>query len=156
MKKVLYLLIILLLSVTNALSQSKRIGRFPFELRKGPHTVRVIFYTRAFDSSKHRVGYVASIGNTVDGRKAYGAESIPEAEIASIAFFLDGRRINIPRGLYSDCYDPNLRGNRLTLRFTPDYSTIFVSMWGSDGAGGYNVVWKLRANGRHTRFFNAP
>ena len=34
-------------------------------------------------------------------------------------------------------------------------SAVLVSIWGSDGAGGYNVVWKLRANGRHTRVFKA-
>jgi hypothetical protein len=92
-------------------------------------------------------------GRIIDGRVAYGAEVIPQAEIKSIRFYLDGKTIKVPKRLYSDCYDPNLRDNPLTLRFSDDFQSVFVSMWGSDGAGGYNVIWVLRKNGRHSRFF---
>jgi hypothetical protein len=146
---------LLLLSLTSVLAQQKRVGRFSFQTEKGQRTARIVFHVRSFDSSKHRVAYDDSIGNTVDGRKAYGAEGIPEAEIASIQFFLNGKAVHIPKKLYSDCYDPNLRENPVTIKFAPDNSALLVSIWGSDGAGGYNVVWKLRANGRHTRVFKS-
>jgi hypothetical protein len=152
MKK-LTIVIALFLCFANALAQSKRIGTFQFQTKKAGHRVKVIFRVRAFDPTK-KVGYDPKIGNTVNGRKAYGAEGIPEAEIASISFFFDGRKIRIPRRLYSDCYDPDLHDNPLTIRFGLSPNTARMSMWGSDGAGGYQVIWVLRRNGRQTRFFS--
>ncbi len=84
---------------------------------------------------------------------AYGAESVPRTQIKSIVWYFDGRRVNVPRWLYSDCYNPNLEPEYVKLRFGRDLQTIFITMDGADGAGAYIVVWKLRRNGRHTRFF---
>jgi hypothetical protein len=152
MKKLLTIFLLLLsLTITNA--QSKRIGIFRFEKKKGSHEVKVIVRTRPFDSSKHKVAYVEKMGNTVDGRRAYGAETVPEAEIDAIEFLFDGKKIRIPKSLYADCYDPDLHDNPLTIRFSRDFQSASVSMSGSDGAGGYRVVWILRKTGHHSRFF---
>jgi hypothetical protein len=151
MKK-LAIVIILLVGFANAFAQSKRVGTFRFETKKTGHSAKVIFRIEAFDPTK-KVSYDPKIGNTVNGQKVYGAESTPEAEIASVKLFFDGRQIKIPGRLYSDCYDPNLRDNPLTIRFGRDFQTVRVSMGGSDGAGGYRVTWVFRTNGRHTRFF---
>ena len=152
MKK-LAIVTIFLVGFANASAQSKRVGTFRFQAMKTGHSAKVIFHIKAFDPTK-KVSYDPNIGNTVNGQKAYGAESTPEAEIASLKLFFDGVQMKIPRRLYSDCYDPNLRENPLTIRFGRDFQTVRVSMGGSDGAGGYRVTWVFRKNGRHTRFFS--
>jgi hypothetical protein len=152
MKK-LAIIIILVVGCASAFAQSERVGAFRFQTKKAGHSARVIFHIKAFDPKKN-VSYDPKIGNTVNGQKAYGAELTPEAEIASVKLFFDGRQIKIPAQLYSDCYDPNLRDNPLTIRFGRDLQTVLVSMGGSDGAGGYRVTWVFRTNGRHTRFFD--
>src|SRR5260370_1013378 len=107
MKK-LVVVIILLVGFANAFAQSRRTGTFHFQTKKTGHSAKVIFRIKDFDSTK-KVSYDPKIGNTVNGHRAYGAESTPEAEIASIKLFFDGRQIKIPRRLYSDCYDPRRR-----------------------------------------------
>jgi hypothetical protein len=144
---------IVLAIAPGGLGQSERIGAYEFRASKNNHTIRVIIHNAAFDPSKHKVGYDDNIGNLVDGRVAYGAESVPRTQIKSMVLYFDGRRVNVPRWLYSDCYNPNLEPEYVKLRFGGDLQTIFVTMDGADGSGAYIVVWKLRRNGRHTRFF---
>jgi hypothetical protein len=134
-------------------AQDKRIGTFQFE-SKASHTAKVIFQTRAFDRSKHKVEY-GNFHNRVDGRVAYGAESVPSVEISSVKFFFDGRAIKVPRSLYSDCYNPNFDSQKFVkMRFSRDLQSVIISMSGADGAGGYEVTWRLRKNGKHSRSFS--
>lgn len=133
--------------------QSKRIGAYRFRASKKNHTVRVVIRNAPFDPSKHQLGYDKKIGNLIDGGVAYGAEAVPRTQIKSITLYFDGQRVNVPRWLYADCYNPDLDPGYVELRFGRDGQTIFVSMDGADGAGAYIVVWALRRNGRHTRSF---
>jgi len=49
---------------------------------KNGHTAKVLFRVRPFSSNKPV--YDPKVGITVNVRKAYGVESTPEAEIASM------------------------------------------------------------------------
>jgi hypothetical protein len=53
--------------------------------------------------------------------------------------------------LYADCYEPNLNESDLEIKFERGFQGVMISMVGSDGAGGYEVTWRLRKNGNHTR-----
>jgi hypothetical protein len=144
---------ILLLGFTNTLAQSQRIGAYQFQKSKGNHTVRIVIRNELFDSSRHNVGYDENIGNLVDGRRAYGAEAVPRTQIKSIEFYFDGRKIKVQSWLYADCYNPNLERAYVNIRFSRDLRSVLVTMWGADGAGAYGVVWILRKNGKHSRYF---
>jgi hypothetical protein len=145
---------ILLCSFTNAFAQSKRIGAYQFQQSKGKHTARIVIRNEPFDSSKHKVGYDERTGkNLVDGRVAYGAEAVPRTQIKSIEFYVDGRKIQVPRWLYADCYNPNLESEYVNIRFSRNRQSVLVTMWGADGAAAYGAVWILRKNGKHSRYF---
>jgi hypothetical protein len=152
--KNLGILIVLLLSFSTALAQSKRFGTFRFHTRKAGHTASVIFRVKSFTSGKPV--YDPRVGVMVNGRKAHGAESTPEAEISSMVVSFDGRHVRIAPRLYSDCFDPNFRDNPLIIRFGRNFGTVRISMGGSDGAGGYEVTWVVRTNGHTTRSFFEP
>ena len=142
--------LLFLAGASTVCAQDKRIGTFQFE-KKGSHDAKVIFQTRAFDRSRHKVEY-GNFHNRVDGRVAYGAESIPSVEISSVEFFFDGRRIKVPRRLYWDSYNPNFDSPMFVkMRFSRDLQSVIISMSGADGAGGYEVIWRLRKNGKHSR-----
>jgi len=142
--------LLFLAGASTVCAQDKRIGTFQFE-KKGSHTAKVLFQTRAFDRSNHQVEY-GNFHNRVDGRVAYGAESVPSVEISSVKFFFDGRVIKVPRSLYSDCYNPNFDSRMFVkMRFSRDLQSVIISMSGSDGAGGYEVIWRLKKNGKHSR-----
>jgi len=66
-------------------------------------------------------------------------------------FYLDGKQITIPRRLYADCFDPKFGDGYVTLKFGQGFQSVIVSMSGSDGAGGYQAIWRLRKDGRHRR-----
>jgi len=147
-------LIVLSLSFSTASAQSKRIGTFNFRTQKAGHTATVTFRVKSFASGKPV--YDPNVGVVVNGRKAHGAESTPEAEIAAMIVSFDRQHIRIAPRFYSDCFDPNLRDNPLTIRFARNFNSVRISMGGSDGAGGYEVTWVVRKNGRTTRSFFEP
>lgn len=126
-----------------------KLGTFQFEKTEGGHTAKIIFQTKEFDPSKHRVEY-GNFHNRVDGRIAYGAESVPTVEISSIRFLFDGKEIEVPQILYRDCYNPNFESPYVKVRFSQNYDGVIVSMSGADGAGGYEVIWRLNKNGKHS------
>src|SRR5262245_12169482 len=72
------ILILLLLACSPTLARSKRIGTFHFQTRKNGYAATVLFRVRPFSSNKSV--YDPKVGNMVNGRKAYGAETTPEAE----------------------------------------------------------------------------
>ena len=150
-----YCVLLPFLLASSVSGQSKRIGAYTFRVSKNNQTVRVVIRNAPFDSSKHQRSYDNKIGNLIDGRVAYGAEAVPRTQIKSIALYFDGQRVNVPRWLYVDCYNPNLEPGYVKLRFSRNHQTIFITMNGADGAGAYTVVWALRRNGRHTRSFKA-
>jgi hypothetical protein len=88
----------------------------------------------------------------VNGKLALGTDgNIPNIEIDSVKLSFDGKEIIIPKNLYANCFEPNLDERDLSLRFSRDFQSLIVTMSGSDGAGGYEVVWRFRKDGRHSR-----
>lgn len=133
-------------------AQSKKIATFEFEKKAGSHVARVVFGTRRFTRAGHRSTRVVLGQTMVDGRPAIGTDgNIPGVEIDSMRFYLDGNEIKIPRRLYADCFDPNFGDDYVTLEFGREFRSVVITMSGSDGAGGYQAVWRLRKDGQHRR-----
>ena len=95
----------------------------------------------------------------VNGKRAIGTNGgLPNEEFYTFEITVDGKRWRIPKRLWGDCYDPNLKiGKSKTLRVTvsPDGEKLAMGMYGSDGAGAYYVIWYLRADGRHSSDFRS-
>ena len=147
-----FAMILVLLTSAGVPAQSKKVETFRFEKKTGSHVARVIFRTRKFTRAGHRSARVVRGQTMVDGRPAIGTDgNIPGVEIASMRFYLDGREIKIPRRLYADCFDPNLGNDYVTLEFEREFRGVVVKMSGSDGAGGYQAIWRLSKDGQHHR-----
>ena len=143
--------LVLLVSAV-APAQPKRVETFRFEKKEGSHVARVVFRTRRFTRAGHRSTRVVRGQTMVDGRPAIGTDgNIPGVEIASMRFYLDGKEIRIPRRLYADCFDPHFGNDYVTLEFAREFRGVIITMSGSDGAGGYQAIWRLSRNGRHRR-----
>jgi len=154
-----------LVGATNAVGQSiNPEGTAEFTANKGSHTARLIFTTRRFNPSAHRI-VRANNCITIDGRIPIGTDcTIPKVEIVSMKLILNGKAIPIPKHLNSDCYGPppfseyqkrGLMKNYLAIRFSDDLAGVFVFLAGGDGAGVYDAMWILRRDGRHSRFTNS-
>ena len=133
-------------------AQSKGAETFRFEKKAGSHVARVVVRTKRFTRAGHRSTRVVRGQTMVDGRPAIGTDgNIPGVEIDSMRFYLDRKEIKIPRRLYADCFDPHFGSDYVTLEFGRDFRGVVVTMSGSDGAGGYQAIWRLRKDGRHSR-----
>jgi hypothetical protein len=147
--------LLVLLIPAGVFAQPGRIRTYQFEKKEGDHVARVVFRTRKFTRAGHRSTRVVRGRTMVDGRPAIGTDgNMPGVEIASMRFYLDGKEIKVPGRLYADCFDPKFGDDYVTLEFGRDSREVIISMSGSDGAGGYQVIWRLRKNGRHSRSIN--
>jgi hypothetical protein len=135
-----------------------KVGTFRFEDKREGHTSRLVFGTGAFEPSRHRITFGKPSDPMylkVDGRGAFGVDgNTPRTEIKSVEFYFDGRRVAVPRGLYSDCFNPNFGADYFAVKNGDDSASVLVFMAGGDAAGSYQVIWVLRKDGRHSRFTN--
>jgi hypothetical protein len=133
-----------------------KVGTFRFEDKREGHASRLVFRTGAFEPSKHRITQGKRMDLSVlevDGRMALGVDGDnPRVEIRSVEFYFDGRRIAVPRRLFSDCFDPSFGKDSVAVKNGDDGASVLVFMAGSDAAGGYQVLWVLRRDGHHSRF----
>lgn len=147
-----FAMLLVLLIPTGVFAQPKGTRTFQFEKKEGSHTARVVFRTRIFARAGHRSVRVVRGQTMVDGRPAIGTDgNIPGVEIDSMRFYLNGKEVRIPSRLYADCFEPNFGNDYVTLKFAADFQSVIITMSGSDGAGGYQVIWRLRKNGQHRR-----
>ena len=151
-----------------ALGQDRHVvnpeGTAEFTERKGNHFARLILTSGKFTPSRHRIVRLNGCV-VIDGRAPIGTDwGLPKVEIATMRLFLDGRKIHIPRRLYSDCYSPpffkeyqrrDIMKNYLALKFSDDGNSLFVFLAGGDGAGVYDAIWLFRKDGHHARFTNS-
>lgn len=136
-------------------ARASKTDAFRFEDKREGHASRLVFRTGAFDAPRHRIthGREGVRMLEVDGRVALGVdETVPRVGIKSVEFYFDGMRVAVPRGLYSDCFDPNFEKDYFAVKNGDDGASVLVFMAGGDGAGGYQVIWVLRKDGRHSRF----
>jgi len=131
-----------------------------FSEANGPHKVRLLFRTKAFDAKKHKIKTATGVKSTlqqtwIDGKLALGTDiSVPKIEIASVKLYFGEKEVLVPRSMFSDCYNPNLGKDYFRLKIGDDRKSVLAFMAGGDGGAGYQVFWILRSDGRHSRFSN--
>lgn len=156
--KIFTLLIALWICSISTFAQQKN-NTFEFVKTEGSHTAKVVFKVKPFAHSKHKLTYSKQLDITVlkvDGRMALGVDgNAPKIEIQSLHFYFDGKKVFIPRRLYSDCFEPNFDSDYFQLKIGDDGKSLLAFMAGSDGAGSYQVYWVLRKDGKHSRFSKA-
>jgi len=160
--KVLAILTLLLLSAMSASAQHGLAGKartFRFVQESGAHKARLAFRTGAFNRSKHRITHSKRLDLmvlAVDGRIALGVDgNVPRTGIRSVEFTFDGKKVSVSRSLYADCFEPNFGKSYFAIKAGDDGGSLLVFMAGGDAAGGYQVIWVLRKDGRHSRFSTA-
>ena len=163
-------LFVLLLAAGNLVAQTEKPirmdpeGTAEFTGSKGAHVAKLILTSKHFVPSAHRIVRTKDCF-MIDGRRPIGTDcGVPGFEIASMRLFIDGKKVVIPKRLYSDCYNPPFfkdykeRGtmkNYLAIKFSDDLKSVFVFLTGGDGAGVYDAIWIFRKDGRHSRFTNS-
>ncbi len=138
---------------------------------RGKHRFLIRFEAAKFKVGKRRLTFYrlgppgpdAEVFPRINGKKVFGQDGIspikgltPKAimekrftELISLRASIDGKPLSIPRALVQNLLDPSIASD--VEHLSRDGKTLIVEMSGSDGAGGYQVTWRLRRSGRSTR-----
>jgi hypothetical protein len=127
--------------------------------KRGKHTATLVVRTKPFDPKAHKLqGARGSMVDKIDGvENPIGTDySIPTREFESVSLTIDGKKVDVPLKLFSDCFNPSITSNYMHMAFGDDTASVFLFMNGSDGAGSYQAIWCLRKDGRHSRYAKRP
>jgi hypothetical protein len=160
-----YIYFILLIVSVDAYTQD-RTGTVEFSTSRDGHTATIIFSVGKFNPSTHIIVGMDPCEDysevKIDGRYPLGTDcTFPEYEIQSMRLNYDGVIIEIPKELYSDCYNPpfppldDYISNYFKMIIGNELNSVFVFMSGGDAAGHYQVIWVLRPDGKHSRLTQA-
>jgi SH3-like domain-containing protein len=114
-----------------------RSGRFKAVVTEVP------FDPKSHDVQHPKPGSEAQL--TIDGRRVVGTDGgLPDATV-KLEVFLNDTPVAVPPEATRDLYQPNLGRSEDFVLLTPGEAAqhALVFLWGSDGAGGYFVVWSF-------------
>jgi hypothetical protein len=79
----------------------------------------------------------------INGKKFYGTDGdLPKKSFKSITCKINNQEIRVPQEQLNDIFEPNLRN--ADVYFDMKSETVYVSMYNSDGAGGYHLGFIFR------------
>lgn len=109
-------------------------------------SINIKFRSKEFDKTKHEIEIKDQYGVVkIDGHHFIGTDGgIPRYEIQSLQVEINHNKIEIPRTCYYDLYEPNF--NRFTDAYIDDGGTIYLTMYNSDAAGSYEVIFIIKDN----------
>lgn len=132
--------------------------RFEMKIQTGQHVGSLVLGLAPFDKEKAVIEPNVRLPNgdlicRINGRRAWGVEydTIPMRFTKTLNVIVDSRNWIINPLFFSDCYD--LRPSSLSINLDKRGTRLWVKAFGSDGGGGYSVVWTFQRSGRHSRTF---
>ena len=149
-------------------SRLKMIGEFP-SIGKGKEQgnsitiagkgISVTITTQKFDKTKHKItkkdqgGYEELI---IDGKRAQGADFIPENHYKSIIVTINGKNVSIPKSAYDDLYEVAMYTDNNAVYYDKEEDTIYIIAHNGSGAFSYEVCWQIVKGEYKTRIIGEP
>ncbi|MEM9832292.1 MAG: SH3 domain-containing protein [Bacteroidota bacterium] len=86
----------------------------------------------------------------IDNKHPWGVDGgYPTTEIQSLQLKINGKTISFPKDAYIDVFELDLRSLKI---YQNTSGTLFITTSNSDGAGYYDLVWKIQDNTYKGRF----
>jgi len=108
-------------------------------------SITVVVTQQPFDKSKHTFTPYKEAADQVeliDNKKYWGKDGgIPTTEYRSIEVNIGKRKILLPATAFENLYEPSLGNTQVNYDSRNDI--IYIRSMNGDGAGGYEVVWKI-------------
>lgn len=121
-------------------------------LQKG--SVKVVVTKQKFDKTKHKFSFNKAAKDQielVDNKKYWGSDGgIPTREYKSIEVNIGQRKMSLPKVAFENLYEPSLDNTQVNYDKTNDI--VYIQSMNSDGAGGYEVIWKIEKGVYKDRF----
>lgn len=98
-----------------------------------------------FDPKKHTFNYYKD-NNTqlefIDGKQYWGKDGgMPETQYGKIRIKIGAKTIDLPKEALEGLYQPSF--HKVSVNYDAANEIIYIQSVNSDGAGGYDVIWKV-------------
>jgi hypothetical protein len=117
-------------------------------------SIKVIITEKRFEKARHQFSFYKDAKTQValiDHNKYWGTDGeVPTREYQSIDIMIGNRRISLPRSAFVNLYEPNLGTTEVNYDRANDI--IYIQSMNSDGAGSYEVIWKIEKGVYKKRF----
>jgi len=111
----------------------------------GNDSLRVIITQQKFDRSKNKLSYYKEAKSQIElvnGKELWGTDGeMPHSEYKSMIIFIGQRKIIMPKTALANLFEPRLSDTGVNYDKTNDI--LYVQSANSDGAGFYQVIWKI-------------
>ena len=149
-------------------SRLKMIGEFP-SIGKGKEQgnsitiagkgISVTITTQKFDKTKHKITkkkhkYYEEL--IIDGKRAQGADFIPENHYKSIVVNINGKNVSIPKSAYDDLYEVWVYPYNNFAYYDKEDDILYIIAHNGDGANAYEVCWQIVKGEYKTRIVGEP
>ena len=108
-------------------------------------TIEVTITQSKFDKKKHRFKYIKEYPDQIeliDNKKYWGMDGgMPTAQFQEIIIKVGSKTISLPKKALEGLYEPSIYNAEVNYDKTND--TFFIQTMNSDGAGSYEVIWKV-------------
>ena len=121
--------------------------------------ISVTLTRQLFDKTKHKItkkkhkDYEELI---IDGKRAQGADFIPEDHYKSIIVTINGKNVSIPKSAYDDLYEVAMYTENNAVYYDKEEDTIYIIAHNGSGAFSYEVCWQIVKGEYKTRIIGEP
>jgi hypothetical protein len=111
---------------------------------------------KSFDKTKHKFKYFKDPTDQIeliDNNKYWGRDGgMPETEYQKITVKIGRKTITLPKEATANLFEPSIYNTQVN--FDKVRNIIYIQSMNSDGAGAYDVIWKIE-NGIYKERFIA-
>ena len=121
--------------------------------------ISVTLTRQPFDKTKHKItkkdqgGYEELI---IDGKRAQGADFIPEDHYKSIIVTINGKNVPIPKSAYDDLYEIGIWDTNNFAYYDKEDDVLYIIAHNGDGYLAYEVCWQIVKGEYKTRIIGEP
>lgn len=107
--------------------------------------ISIVLAKQPFDRTKNKLNYHKRHKDQlerINGKPYWGTDSgIPRTEYASMTVSIGTRKIMVPRQAFENLFEPNLQ--QTSANYDQQHDILYIYAMNSDGAGAYQVIWKI-------------
>ena len=121
--------------------------------------ISVTITTQKFDKTKHKITkkkhkYYEEL--IIDGKRAQGADFIPEDHYKSITVNINGKNVPIPKSAYDDLYEIGIWDTNNFAYYDEEDDILYIIAHNGNGAFSYEVCWQIVKGEYKTRIIGEP
>lgn len=117
-------------------------------------SLKIIVSKKQFNRANYHFSYHKDAKDQIEfmnGKQYWGTDGgQPKTEYNFILVQLDSKKIYLPQIALNNLFEPNIHHTQV--HYDRENDTLYIHAMNSDGAGGYEVIWKIEKSVYKERF----